>query len=96
VYCLEGVDNGGALDELALPRSATLEARFEPDLLGGVMTIRGEALRLVHKGPALRSDNTNLYEAEPPVYTNVSFKAVPYFTWDNRQEGDMAVWIREV
>jgi uncharacterized protein len=96
VYCLEGVDNGGTLDELALPRSATLEARFEPDLLGGVMTIQGEALRLVLSAHAPSSRHASLYENEPPVYMNVPFKAVPYFTWDNRQEGDIAVWIREV
>jgi DUF1680 family protein len=104
VYCLEGVDNAGALDDLALPRSATLEARLEPDLLGGVVTIQGDALRVFHEpfecsepfpyGDARPSQG--LYMTEPPVYAHTHFKAVPYFTWDNRQEGDMAVWIREV
>jgi DUF1680 family protein len=107
VYCLEGVDNGGALDELALPRSATLEALFEPDLLGGVVTIQGDALRVVSEpfkglvttiGPAGErpAGTQGLYVTEPPVYAHTHFKAVPYFAWDNRQEGDMAVWIREV
>ena len=104
VYCLEGVDNGGALDELALPRSATLETRFEPDLLGGVVTIRGDALRIIpepFKGLVTSADGSSelphgLYGTEPPVYSHTHFKAVPYFAWDNRQEGDMVVWVREV
>ncbi len=104
VYCLEGVDNGGSLDELALPRSATLEALFEPDLLGGVVSIQGDALRVVTEPfndlvtPIGRAAGrpSGLYATEPPVYAHTHFKAVPYFAWDNRQEGDMAVWIREV
>jgi DUF1680 family protein len=104
VYCLEGVDNDGALDELALPRSATLETRFEPDLLGGVVTIRGDALRIISepfKGLVTSAEGNiglsqGLYFTEPPVYSHSQFKAVPYFAWDNREEGDMAVWVREV
>jgi DUF1680 family protein len=104
VYCLEGMDNAGALDDLALPRSATLEARLEPDLLDGVVTIQGDALRVLHEPfessePSPDGDagpSQGLYMTEPPVYAHTHFKAVPYYTWDNRQEGDMAVWIREV
>jgi DUF1680 family protein len=104
VYCLEGVDNAGSLDDLTLPRSAPLEARLEPDLLGGVVAIQGDALR-VFDGPFESSESSPvgdagpsqvLYMTEPPVYAHTHFKAVPYYTWDNRQEGDMAVWIREV
>ena len=104
VYCLEGVDNEGSLDELALPRSATLETRLEPDLLGGVVTIQGDALRIIaepFQGLVTSAGGSigqpqGLYVTEPPVYSHAHFKAVPYFAWDNRQEGDMAVWIREV
>jgi DUF1680 family protein len=104
VYCLEGVDNEGSLDELALPRSATLETRLEPDLLGGVVTIQGDALRIIaepFQGLVTSAGGSigqpqGLYVTEPPVYSHTHFKAVPYFAWDNRQEGDMAVWIREV
>ena len=75
VYCLEGVDNDGALDELALPRSATLETRFEPDLLGGVVTIRGDALRIIpepFKGLVTSAEGNiglsqGLYFTEPPL-----------------------------
>ena len=44
VYALEQVDNGGGLLEYALPDGAPLHAEHEPDLLGGIRVIRGEAV----------------------------------------------------
>jgi len=46
VYCLEEVDNGPRLSNVVLPGEANVEASFEPDLLGGVTTLIGEAVRL--------------------------------------------------
>ena len=69
-----------------------------------MVTIQGDALRVLpepFKGMATSArpgagHRQGLYVTEPPVYAHTQFKAVPYFAWDNRQEGDMAVWIREV
>jgi DUF1680 family protein len=36
-----------------------------------------------------------LYRAEPPVKETVRLTAVPYFAWDNRDPGEMLVWVRE-
>ena len=36
-----------------------------------------------------------LYRAEPPITERASLKAVPYFAWDNREPGDMLVWLRD-
>jgi DUF1680 family protein len=44
VYCVEGVDNG-RLNDLYLPDDAALTVEHRPDLLGGVMVIRGEGER---------------------------------------------------
>ena len=41
VYCVEGPDNGGSVRNLVLPDTATLDAQFRPDLLGGVTVLRG-------------------------------------------------------
>ena len=46
--------------------SAALTAKYEPELLDGVVTISGDGVKLV-----------------------------PYFAWDNREAGAMAVWMRE-
>jgi DUF1680 family protein len=39
VYCLEGVDNGGAVLNTTLPLAAAFTPVFRPDLLGGVTTL---------------------------------------------------------
>ncbi|TVS08786.1 MAG: glycoside hydrolase family 127 protein, partial [Planctomycetaceae bacterium] len=43
VYCLEGPDNEGKVLDLVIPDHAELSTRFQPELLGGVVTISGEA-----------------------------------------------------
>lgn len=88
VYCLEGVDNPFPLHQVALPPESRLEATFEPDLLGGVVTLQGEALLDEESGG-------DLYRTTPPARRPVRIKAVPYATWDNREPGPMRVWIRE-
>jgi DUF1680 family protein len=83
VYCLEGVDNDGHVRNLCLPPEAKLTATFEKDLLRGVVVIRGEAL-------AVARDKDDKLSTRP-----VRFQAVPYATWDNRQPGEMVVWLPE-
>jgi DUF1680 family protein len=83
VYCLEGADNGGQVRNLVLPKDAKLTAAFEKDLLRGVVAVRGEGLAVT------RGENGKL------VTTKKKFQAVPYSTWDNRQPGQMVVWLPE-
>ena len=45
VYAVEAVDHGGRVLDLALPQDAELTVEFAPDLLGGVATVHGSALR---------------------------------------------------
>jgi len=45
VYAVEAVDHGGRVLDLELPEDAELSVGFEPDLLGGVATVTGTALR---------------------------------------------------
>jgi uncharacterized protein len=45
IYCAEGVDNGGRVLDLALPRGAVLRAEHQPRLLGGVTVLAGAAER---------------------------------------------------
>src|SRR5690606_33047515 len=91
VYCLEGVDNGEQVDTIVLPREAELKAHFEPDLLGGVVVIEADALRAVIPESV---DGIPYYQTEPQ-YAHFHIRAIPYYAWDNRTEGDLLVWIRE-
>jgi uncharacterized protein len=84
VYCLEGVDNGGRVRNLVLPKDAKLTASFDKDLLGGVVVVKGEAQAVTSVG-----DDGKL------TVKPTSFVAIPYCTWDNRKPGPMVVWLPE-
>lgn len=82
MYCMEGVDNNGHVFNTILPDNTKLDARWESGLLGGVMTINGTGKML-----KTSDDGLNIATVSFPV------KAVPYYTWANREEGEMQVWI---
>jgi DUF1680 family protein len=88
VYCVEEADNAAAPHRIVLPRSEPIEATFEPDLLGGVATLRGTAL-------AVEPVDGDLYRPEPWPLERVAFKAIPYHVWDHRTPGEMLVWLPE-
>jgi len=54
VYCIEGKDNGTELMNFALADSAKLVAKYEPEMLGGVVTISGNALVKASKTPEVQ------------------------------------------
>jgi len=91
VYCLEQADNGANLHELVLPRKAELHAAYEADLLGGIVTVQTEAVRITG------SDwDGGLYSASPRLAEQpATLKFIPYYAWANRGEGEMMVWVRE-
>jgi hypothetical protein len=91
VFCLEAVDNDGAVFNLALPRDGDLDPDFEEDLFGGIVTIQAEG----HRYP--KRDWTNhLYMPAIEESKDADVTAVPYCVWDNRAPGEMVVWIPEV
>lgn len=47
VYCLEATDHTGHIRDICLPRDAELRAEWCPDLLGGIVAIRGQGRRRV-------------------------------------------------
>ncbi len=90
VYCLERTDNPAPLNRISLPRDAAFKVQFEEKTLGGVVTLQTSAA----------SEDTEdwprtLYRPEPPRTSPASIKAVPYYAWDNREPGEMLVWLRE-
>lgn len=91
VFCLEAADNQADVRRVVLPPGAELAERFEPRLLGGVMTIhaRGSVAPLDDGGW-----DGPLYRPEPPG-TPADLLAIPYFAWDNREPGAMVVWLPE-
>ncbi|MFC3831474.1 MULTISPECIES: glycoside hydrolase family 127 protein [Deinococcus] len=88
VYCAEGLDQDADLHALSLPRGLALSARFDPELLGGVTIIEGDAVADTVGGD-------DLYSAAPPSTHPTRLTAIPYAVWDNREPTPMRVWLRE-
>ena len=86
LYCLESTDNEGDLDQRIIEREALIDPVYDSELMGGVITLQG---------PSLLTEEGDLYQAQPyPVYQK-HFAAVPFAYWDNREEGDMQLWLRD-
>ncbi|TGW05979.1 glycoside hydrolase family 127 protein, partial [Mesorhizobium sp. M2D.F.Ca.ET.145.01.1.1] len=90
IYCVEATDNDTSLHRLTLPRTAGIEAHDEPDLLGGVVTLAATA-----QADAGDGWQDGLYRSEPPAKVETRLTAIPYFAWDNREPGEMLVWLRD-
>ena len=89
LYCLESGDNPLPLHQIYVPASATFEKQFVPDLLGGITVLRSEVQALE------TSDWTDtLYRTTPPKSIPYALTAIPYYAWDQREPGDMRIWIR--
>ena len=93
VYSLEEADNGKDLHLLRLPLQTAFEVHDEPQLLGGIRTIRCNAFRR-SKSFAEGQLYAPVCGAEEMTETQLTW--IPYFAWANRAPGEMAVWIREV
>jgi DUF1680 family protein len=90
VYCLEQADHDVPLHRILLPANTDLAAHFEPELLGGVVVLEGDARALSDSG----WDGT-LYRATPPDARPCRLRAIPYYAWDHRAPGPMTVWVHE-
>lgn len=89
VYCLESVDLPADVDvfEILLPRDAEWTPTWQPDLLKGVMTLQGQALRLPKNDSALY---TELADGAPE---RIPVRLIPYYAWKNRGISSMTVWM---
>lgn len=82
VYCVEGVDNSEAALNVVVPPGTRFETRYEASLLGGVNTISFEAPVVV-----IAKDGQSV------TTEKIKFKAIPYFSWNNRGASTMQVWM---
>lgn len=92
VYCLEEIDNGENLPAIFVDGRQELEEGFEEDLLGGVTTIMFTGKRLTDE----EWQDDALYGERKNCFREVELKAVPYHRWNNRGEGEMLVWMKEL
>ncbi len=88
VYCLEEADNGKGLFDIMLNGNCSLNAEFDETLLGGVCVVTADGFR--RKQESWRGQ---LYLPVQEGVEPVRIRAVPYYSWSNRESGEMTVWI---
>jgi len=92
VYCLEEADNTRNLHLVRLNGvgAGEFEARWRPDKLGGIVELQSPGSI---EADAAQSDALYTFddavEARPARLT-----WIPYYSWANREPGEMRVWIR--
>ena len=85
VYCFEGTDNNSDVLSLSLDTNGSISAADSPGELGGTVKLCV---------PAFRTAQTDkLYTSRRPAITKCTAFAVPYYTWGNRGENQMRVWL---
>jgi hypothetical protein len=93
VYCLEGIDHAGTiLDRIAIdPHNVSKEFQVQQNenLLSGVSILRGKGTVVDESG----WENV-LYRNKQPSSKSIDITAIPYYAWDNREPGQMRIWIR--
>lgn len=91
VYCLESGDlaNGPRVDQVRLARGTKLQPAFVLGLLDGIGMLEGRVT--AEESPAWQGE---LYrERARPERREATVRFIPYFVWNNRDAGDMAVWL---
>lgn len=89
VYCVEEIDNGSKLSDIRIIKDS-LSATFELELLGGVTIIKGRAKRTDMSGW-----QDGLYAPVDEHLIETDITLVPYYTWSNREIGEMRVWLQK-
>ncbi|HIE52143.1 MAG TPA: glycoside hydrolase family 127 protein [Armatimonadetes bacterium] len=91
IYCLEQVDHPDFdVWDLAVVPQAPLQAEWKPELLKGLVVLRGEGVLVdgaAWGGHLYRPLRLGSQRAQA-----VPFTAIPYFAWANREAGPMQVW----
>ena len=93
VFCAEEADNGKNLRLLRVLPDQVAEAREKTVLIDG-MTL--PAITLPGKRVKEPAADAPLYAAWTPAETEeTEITLVPYFAWNNRDKGEMRVWLAE-
>lgn len=90
VYCLEEIDNAQNLPAIFIDTEAGLTEEAS-DLFGGCIIIKAKGKKIDEN-----SVPADLYGTVKPELENVEITAVPYPYWNNRGEGEMLVWIKDI
>ena len=89
MYAMESADlpKGTAITDVYISSSKELKPIHKPDFLGGVTTIETDLM--------IRKDQLKgMYnEVSKPTMKTYATQLIPYYTWSNRGQGEMTVFM---
>lgn len=91
VYCLESIDNG---EELQLIRIDEKNCKID-EVMGQIGDEAVVKLTLPGERAIVSNEDESLYNTNEVEYEKVMLTLIPYYTWANRGEDEMMVWIRQ-
>ncbi|MDI9520283.1 MAG: glycoside hydrolase family 127 protein [Bacillota bacterium] len=89
VYCLEEKDNGHQLNTIALDYRAEINEIWKKDKLSGIYELHAQGSQLIPQ------ESDSQYLDSPPKRVEKSLIFIPYYTWANRGENEMVVWVMD-
>ncbi|MEH0014923.1 beta-L-arabinofuranosidase domain-containing protein [Citrobacter portucalensis] len=93
VYCLEEADNGAQLHNLSLPKVSAFRKIQGVGMLKGKVLLQAEGVRVLsaHEDKPLYS-----FDNRQTALVKQTLTFIPWFSWANRGEGEMRIWVDEV
>lgn len=91
VYCLEEADNGANLHNLSLPQDSAFRVFEGKGIFAHKMLIQAEGIGCQAKD----TDALWQYDHSPVERQPQTLTFIPWFSWANRGEGEMRIWVDE-
>lgn len=92
IYAAEEIDNGANLAALYIDTSKPIRSRWEEEVAGGTMVLEVSGKRISEAGWG----EDKLYGEGKVELDDAVITLVPYAYWNNRGEGEMTVWMKEL
>lgn len=89
IYCAEEIDNGKELHSLILTGDVS-----EADTVSIEGLEKTVAIDLKAKREVWNDWQGKLYDTGEPTLKDTTARFLPYYLWDNREPGEMLVWVR--
>ena len=93
VYCLEEADNGANLHNLALPADSEFRVFEGKGIFAHKMLIQAEGV--THDAAEAGSEALWQYDRPAVQRQPKTLTFIPWFSWANRGEGEMRIWVDE-
>ncbi|MCU6670992.1 glycoside hydrolase family 127 protein [Enterobacteriaceae bacterium H4N4] len=93
VYCLEQADNGSELQTLSLDKGSEFVEVAGTGVMANKILIQAQG----HRQTLDASQDKPLYQFDQPMTRSApqTLTFIPWFSWANRGEGEMRIWVDE-